>query len=293
MSSPASGNLGPVPTLVPRRLPDALDALAADPSLTVLAGGTDLMVDLNYGRRRPTGVLSLRRVPELRGWRVEGDDVVLGAALTYTDLLAPDLAAFVPALAEAARTVGSPQIRNTGTIGGNLGTASPAGDTLPALFAQDARVEVATAGGTRTVPVAELVTGPKRTALRPGELITAVRVPAATGPQEFLKVGVRNAMVIAVASCALVVDRARRQVTCALGSVGPVPVRDTAVEMWLTARIDWDGGRLAHQSVVEGFGRRMAAAARPIDDHRSPAGYRRHAVDVLARRALERVWARS
>jgi CO/xanthine dehydrogenase FAD-binding subunit len=286
-----------VTVLAPDRLSDALTALAGDPAPTVLAGGTDLMVDVNYGRHRVDDVLSLRRLVELRGWRVEpgetGDEVVIGAATTYTTLLGPELSALLPALAQAARTVGSPQIRNTGTIGGNLGTASPAGDTLPVLFAQDARVEVATADDTRTVPVAELVTGPKRTALRPGELITAVRVPAATGPQEFLKVGVRNAMVIAIASCALVVDRARRQVACALGSVGPVPVRDTAVEMWLTARIDWDGGRLAHQSVVEGFGRRMAAAARPIDDHRAPAGYRRHAIDVLARRALERVWATS
>jgi CO/xanthine dehydrogenase FAD-binding subunit len=279
-----------VPTLLPRRLTEALEALADDPSLTVIAGGTDLMVDLNYGRRRPSGVLALRRVPELRGWRVEGDDVVLGAATTYTELLDPALAERVPALAAAARTVGSPQVRNTGTIGGNLATASPAGDTLPVLFALDARVEVASATGTRTVPVAELVVGPKRNALAPGELVTAVRVPTAAGPQEFLKVGVRNAMVIAIASCALVVDVDRHQVACALGSVGPVPVRDTAVDMWLTARVDWVGNCLSHQSVVEGFGRRMAAAAQPIDDHRAPASYRRHAVEVLARRALERVW---
>jgi CO/xanthine dehydrogenase FAD-binding subunit len=279
-----------VPTLLPRRLTEALEALADDPSLTVLAGGTDLMVDLNYGRRRPTGVLALRRVAELRGWRVAGDDVVLGAATTYTELLDPALAQRVPALAAAARTVGSPQVRNTGTIGGNLATASPAGDTLPVLFALDAQVDVASAAGSRTVPVAELVVGPKRTALAPGELVTAVRVPTAAGPQEFLKIGVRNAMVIAVASCAFVVDVGRRQVACALGAVGPVPIRDTAVEMWLTARVDWDGNRLSHQSVVEGFGRRMAAAAQPIDDHRAPAGYRRDAVDILARRALERVW---
>jgi CO/xanthine dehydrogenase FAD-binding subunit len=271
-------------------LSEALDALSDDPSLTVLAGGTDLMVELNYGRTRPSGILALRRVPELRGWRVDGDDVVLGAATTYTELLQPELAAKVPALAEAARTVGSPQIRNTGTIGGNLATASPAGDTLPALFALDAQVEIASASGTRTVPVAEMVVGPKRNGLGPGELVTAVRLPQAAGPQEFLKVGVRNAMVIAIASCALVVDTDRRQVACALGSVGPVPVRDTAVEMWLTVRVDWDGNRLSHQSVVEGFGRRMAAAAQPIDDHRAPASYRRYAVEILARRALERVW---
>ena len=160
---------------------EALDALSDDPSLTVLAGGTDLMVDLNYGRRRPSGVLALRHVDELRGWRIEGDEVVLGAATTYTELLDPALAEKVPALAEAARTVGSPQIRNTGTIGGNLATASPAGDTLPVLFALDATVEVASAAGTRAVPVAELVVGPKRNALEPGELVTAVRVPTAAG----------------------------------------------------------------------------------------------------------------
>lgn len=279
-----------MPTLHPRRLSEALEALADDPSLTVLAGGTDLMVDLNYGRRRPSGVLALRRVAELRGWRVEADDVVLGAATTYTELLDPALAARVPSLAAAARTVGSPQVRNTGTIGGNLATASPAGDTLPVLFALDARVELASVAGTRTVPVAELVVGPKRNALAPGELVTAVRVPTAAGPQEFLKVGVRNAMVIAIASCALVVDLDRHQVASALGSVGPVPVRDTAAEMWLTARVDWVGNCLSHQSVAEGFGRRMAAAAQPVDDHRAPASYRRYAVDILARRALERVW---
>jgi CO/xanthine dehydrogenase FAD-binding subunit len=283
-----------VTTLLPRTLADALSALADDPSLTVLAGGTDLMVDLNYGRRRPAGVLSLRRVEGLRGWRVEptagGDEVVLGAATTYTDLMDPALARLVPGLAAAARTVGSPQIRNTGTIGGNLGTASPAGDTLPVLFAHDARVEVASAEGTRELAVSELVVAPKRTALAPGELVTAVRVPVAAGPQEFLKVGVRNAMVIAVASCALVVDLERRTLGCALGAVGPVPVRDRSAEAWAPAHVDWDGRRLSHQSVAEGFGRRMAAASRPIDDHRSPAAYRRHAVEVLARRALERAW---
>jgi CO/xanthine dehydrogenase FAD-binding subunit len=279
-----------VTTLVPRTLPDALGALADDPSLTVFAGGTDLMVDLNYGRRRPTNVLSLRRLPQLRGWRVEGEEVVLGAATTYTDLLDPDLARLVPGLAAAARTVGSPQIRNTGTIGGNLATASPAGDTLPVLFALDAQVEVASAANERRVPVTEFVIGPKRNALQPGELVTAVRVPVAAGPQEFLKVGIRNAMVIAIASCALVVDLPRRRIGCALGAVGPVPMRDESVEMWVTTRIDWDGRRLSHQSVVEGFGRRMAAVSRPIDDHRAPAAYRRHAVDVLARRALERTW---
>jgi CO/xanthine dehydrogenase FAD-binding subunit len=285
-----------VTVLVPDRLDDALAALVSDPPLTVLAGGTDLMVELNYGRRRPLDVLSLRRLSGLRDWHVErsaagGDEVVLGAAVTYTALLGDELAGLLPALAQAARTVGSPQIRNAGTIGGNLVTGSPAGDTLPVLVALEATVDLASArGGTRTLPVSEFLTGPKQTARRPDELLVAVRVPVAAGPSEFLKIGVRNAMVIAVANCALVVDRRRRALHCALGAVGPVPIRDEDAELWATTRLDWDGDQPPHPSVVEGFGRRMAAAARPIDDHRATADYRRHAVGVMARRALERAW---
>jgi CO/xanthine dehydrogenase FAD-binding subunit len=284
-----------VTVLAPTRLDDAVAALAADPSLTVLAGGTDLMVELNYGHLRPAGVLSLRRVPELHDWHVEGQghdaQVVLGAATSYTTLLDPALATLLPALAQAARTVGSPQIRNAGTIGGNLGTASPAGDTLPVLVALDATVELASGTGRRTLPVSGFVTGPKRTALAPGELVAAVRVPVARGRQEFLKVGVRNAMVIAVANCALVLDLGRRRLACALGAVGPVPVRDRGAEQWAIVRLDWDARPALDPGVADGFGRRMAAASRPIDDHRATAAYRRHAVEVLARRALERAWA--
>jgi CO/xanthine dehydrogenase FAD-binding subunit len=281
-----------VTVLAPDRLSDALTALAGDPAPTVLAGGTDLMVDVNYGRHRLDDVLSVRRLVEVRGWRVEpgemGDEVVIGAATTYTTLLSPEPSTLLPALAQAARTVGSPQIRNTGTIGGNLATGSPAGDTLPVLVAHDARVELTSAGGRRTLAVGDFLVGPKRTALAPGELITAVRVPVVPGPGEFLKIGVRNAMVIAVANCALVADPSRRTVRCALGSVGPVPVRDPDTEAWVADRLDWDGGSTPDPRVVDEFGRRMAAASRPIDDHRATADYRRHAVDVMARRALAR-----
>jgi len=295
--------------LAPAQLTDALAALDRDPSLTVLAGGTDLMVELNYGQRRPGDVLSLRRLAELRRWWVQpgadGDDdpaaddggadagageVVLGAATTYTTMLGPELEGLLPALAQAARTVGSPQIRNTGTLGGNLATGSPAGDTLPVLVAHGARLELASAHGRRTLAVDEFLVGPKRTALAPGELIAAVRVPLATGPAGFSKIGVRNAMVIAVANCALVVDRRQRTVRCALGSVGPVPVRDPEAEAWVADRLDWDGATAVDPGVAGEFGARMAAASRPIDDHRATAGYRRHAVGVLARRALARAW---
>lgn len=279
---------GAAAVLSPPSLDDALTALADDPGLTVLAGGTDLMVQLNYGVRRPAGVLSLRRVPELRGWRVEDGAVILGAGTTYAEMLDPELATLAPGLAHAARTVGSPQIRNTGTIGGNLATASPAGDTLPVLAAADATVELASTAGRRRVTIGELVTGPKRTSLAPGELVVAVRFPVTAGPQEYLKVGVRNAMVIAVVSCALVVDVAARRLGVALGSAGPVPVRCPEAEAFAAGAIDWAAGTPASPEVLAGFAERVAAAASPIDDHRATAAYRRHACGVLARRGLAR-----
>ncbi len=190
-------------------------------------------------------------------------------------------------LAQAARTIGSPQIRNAGTIGGNLGTSSPAGDTLPALAALGAKIGVGRPGSTRTLGLGELMTGPKRTSLEPGEIIVDVRLPAALGTQEFLKVGPRNAMIIAVANVALVVDWRARQVSVALGSVGPVIMRPVEAEAFAAAQISWDEYRIAGAALDE-FARLVRAGAQPIDDHRSTAEYRLHAVGVCARRALER-----
>jgi CO/xanthine dehydrogenase FAD-binding subunit len=195
----------------------------------------------------------------------------------------------VPALAQAARTVGSPQIRNAGTLGGNVGTASPAGDTLPVLAALDATIVVRSARATREIAFPDFFLGPKRTSLGADELIAAVRVPVLDGPQEFLKVGTRNAMVIAVASAAVLIDRAGRTVRVGLGSVGPTPLRAPDAEAWIAGRIDWDRLALTDPDALAEFGRLAAAAARPIDDHRSTADYRRHCVGVLARRALERM----
>ena len=274
---------------LPKTVDEAVAALG-DGSAQVLAGGTDFMVEVNAGLRRPETVVALRGVRELRGWTHEGDGVRLGSGLTYTEMLEPSLAALVPALAHAARTVGSPPIRNAGTVGGNLATASPAGDTLPVLAALDAIVEVAGPAGTRHVPIQEFVVGPKRNSLAPAELVIAVRVPVLEGPQEYRKVGTRNAMVIAVASLALALDVAGHTVRCALGSVGPRPLRATEAERWLATRIDWD--RLAADPADVGrFGDLVAAAALPIDDHRSTAAYRRHAVGVLARRAASKALA--
>jgi CO/xanthine dehydrogenase FAD-binding subunit len=276
---------------IARSLDEALTVLGDTPGTTVLAGGTDLMVEINGGRRRPTALMSVDRVPELRGWHRDGHKVWLGAALTYRELLSSELVAMAPALAQAARTVGSPQIRNAGTIGGNIATASPAGDTLPVLAALDAEIELASTQGRRRVSWQEFFVGPKRTSRAPNELIVGVRIAASTGPQEFLKVGTRNAMVIAIASVCVVVEPTARAVHCAMGSVGPTVLRAHAAEDWIVDHIDWTGAggqRLRAAGTAATFGAMVAGVARPIDDHRSTAAYRRHAIEVCARRALER-----
>jgi len=259
------------------------------PDAQLLAGGTDFMVEVNAGWRRPSSVLYLGRVPELAGWKRVDGEVVLGAGLTYTEMMSGELPRLLPGLALAARTVGSPQIRNAGTLGGNLGTASPAGDTLPVLSALDAVVVTAAADGTsRTLGIHELITGPKKSALRPGEIIVEARLPAYLPAQEFLKVGTRNAMVIAVATVAVVLDWSERAVRVALGSAGPVVIRATEAERAAAGAIDWEGRVIASTDLGE-FAELVRDAARPIDDHRSTAAYRRHAVGVCAERALRRL----
>ena len=256
--------------LTPRSLDAALLLRAEHPGAVPIQGGTDLMVDLNFDRRRPETVLNLNEVPELRGWSRENGSLRLGSGLTYTAAY-EELAGALPALAEASRTVGSPQIRNRGTIGGNLGTASPAGDALPPLLVEGAEVELATVDGTRRLPLSEFLVGPKRNALAEDELIVAVHVEPSGAPQTFMKVGTRNAMVIAVCSLALAVDRERDEIRASFGSAGPVP-----------------GLVIASLADAAEFPDRVADAASPIDDVRGTAAYRRHALRVLARRALER-----
>src|SRR5215213_2323145 len=197
--------------LQPEDWPEALEARAAHPGALPLWGGTDVMVDLNFGRARPEAILDLTRVRELAGWEREDGRLRVGAGVSYTRAIG-ELGDALPGLAAASRTVGSPQIRNRGTIGGNLGSSSPAGDALPPLYAAGAEVELASTAGTRRVPIQDFITGPKRNALEPGELIAAFRVRPATGPEEFSKVGTRNAMVIAVCSFALSLDAERRHV---------------------------------------------------------------------------------
>jgi CO/xanthine dehydrogenase FAD-binding subunit len=263
-----------VEVLAPRSLDEALRLKAEWPDSLPIQGGTDVMVELNFDRARPETLLNLNEVGELRGWGRENGTIRLGAGLTYTEAMVSPLADRLPALAEASRTIGGPQIRNRGTIGGNLGTASPAGDALPPLLIGGAEVELASERGERTVPLTEFLTGPKRNALADDELIVAVRVPGALGPQTFMKVGPRNAMVISVVSLALTVDRERGEVRASFGSAGPVPGLVTAT---LSEGAD--------------FPERVASAASPIDDVRGSVAYRRHALRVLTGRALERCLA--
>jgi CO/xanthine dehydrogenase FAD-binding subunit len=279
--------------LQPRSLDQALAAKAERPEAVPIAGGTDVMVELNFDRRRPEAVLDLSRVPELAGWDREDGRLRVGAGVTYTRAIA-ELAGDLPGLAIAARTVGSPQIRNRGTIGGNLGSASPAGDCHPPLLAVGAEVEVASAGGSRRIPVDRFFTGPKQSALAAGELICAVHLPAAAGPQQFAKIGTRNAMVIAVCSFALAFDPALGRVGTGIGSAGPTPLRARDAERFLEGVLDseglWGSGGPIGEAAAARFGALVAAAARPIDDVRGTAAYRVHALEVLARRTLAWAW---
>jgi len=274
--------------LRPTSWPEALAMKAERPEAVPVAGGTDVMVDVNFDRRRPAALLDLNRIPGLAEWGPDAGWIRLGAGVTYTRVI-DEAGDRLPGLARASRTVGSPQIRNRGTVAGNLGTASPAGDALPPLLAAGAEVVLASASGERRLPLAQFCLGPKRSALRPDELIAAVRTPAAAGPQQFAKVGTRNAMVIAVVSFALDLDLERGRVGAAIGSAGPTPLRAAAAERFLEGVIA-DGRRLS-DSAVRRFGELVAAAASPIDDVRGTAAYRRHALAVLGRRTLSWAWA--
>lgn len=264
-------------------------AALSSPGAVAVAGGTDLVVELNEHRRvSPRTVVAVDRIPELREWRHDPatGSLRLGAAVTWSEIETAPIADWVPALAQAARTVGSPQIRHAGTIGGNLATASPAGDGLPVLAALDAVVHLAGPSGGRDLRFDEFMVGPKRTARREGELITGITMPVTGEWQGYRKVGVRNAMVISTASAALAVVAG--EVRLALGSVGPVIIRCRAAEAFLAGQT-LEGPPSDH--VIREFASVAAGEARPIDDHRSTAAYRRHAVEVLARRLLRSAYA--
>lgn len=256
----------------PTTIDEALAAMSDDTRF--LAGGTDLMVEVNFRQSRPESVIALRRIEELKAW----DHRRIGAGVTWRQIERTG----PTALAEAARTVGSPQIRNAGTIGGNVATASPAGDGLPFLAAVDASIELRSVGATRLVPWQDFFLGVKRTAVVPGEMITAVLLPESLPErQAFGKVGVRNAMVIATVSC-VVTRQPTGETRVALGSVATTPMRASSAEEMISTLNKPSPGDL------DEFQRLVSSEVRPITDHRSTEDYRRHAAGVLARRLLQR-----
>ena len=278
--------------LRPATWADALAVRAGRPDAVPIAGGTDVMVELNFDRHRPGALIDLNRIPALHQWSREPDGTVrLGASVPYARII-DELGAVLPGLAMAARTVGSPQIRNRGGVGGNLGAASPAGDTHPVLVATDAVIEVESAArGVRTIPATEFYLGVKRNALAPDELIKAVLLAPKKGPQQFSKIGTRNAMVIAVCSFAVALDATGRKVGSGIGSAAPTPRRAFEAELFAADALPWEDRSALDPGVAKRFGQLVSAAAAPIDDVRGTAAYRRHALSVMARRTLTWAWS--
>ena len=279
-----------MPVLIPRSVDELVEVFQEHPSAKLLAGGTDYMVEVNLHGRKPETMISLRQVKELTEWSVRTSQsrITIGAGVPYADMEVGEIARLVPALAQAARTVGSPQIRAAGTIGGNLGTCSPAGDSLPVLAALNATIHVIGPDGNRDIEFVNFMVGVKKNSLLPSEFVHSVSLPIIEGWQGYAKVGTRNAMVISTASACLVRDSDEGFVSIALGSVGPTIIRAHDAEAWLMKAMSLRDGAQLEPSIAQEFGRRVAQESKPIDDHRSTAEYRRHAVGVLAQRLLLR-----
>jgi carbon-monoxide dehydrogenase medium subunit len=273
----------------PESLPDAVSLAARfGAEASFLAGGTDLIVQIERGRIAPRHVIGLHRVPGLAGIEVNGR-ISIGARVTHRAVEGTaELGGALRCLIEGAEVIGGHQVRNVATVGGNLVNASPAADLVPCLLALDAAVTLLGPGGERELPVERFLLGPNRTARRPDELLTRVSMPRppAGAATAFLKAGRRRAMEIAVVCVAarLTLDASRErclEARIALGAVAPTAVRAHEAELALEGRAVGD----------EAF-RRAAEAAqdacRPIDDVRASAAFRRHLVGVLVRRALAR-----
>jgi CO/xanthine dehydrogenase FAD-binding subunit len=270
---------------------EACRVLLEEPGAVVLAGGTDLMVHLrqSWRGRRPAAVVNVKRVPGLAGIEVTGSMIRLGALTSLTDIVEhPVIRAEYPVLPFTARYMGSPAIRNLATVGGNLCNASPAADLPPVLLCLDAEVGIAQVDGERRLALDAFFLGPGRTALAPGELLTWVEFPRRRPPWpiRYERLDVRRAMDIAIAGAALSLDLAGgpapavvRAARVALGAVAPVPLRVEAAEACLVEEGLGD-------EAIEAAARLAMAAARPIDDVRASAAYRREMVGALVRRGL-------
>jgi len=279
------------PIETPASLADAFAFLAGstvEAPVTPIAGGTDIMVRITGEIGEPPGrMIDLSRLAELRGITVDGAAIVIGAATTYTEIRRSDACReHLPALVEAAATIGAAQIQNRGTLGGNIANASPAGDTLPVLLALDAVIVVGGPRGERTIPAADFWVAYRRTALAPDELILRVRIPVAGGREaRFRKIGTRRAQAISKVVLALAWRESGgaraaiwSDVRLALGSVADRPIRASATEAVLE-------GAMPTPETADAAAESLAAEIHPIDDVRSTADYRR----VVAARALHRM----
>ncbi|MGI5352655.1 FAD binding domain-containing protein [Streptomyces sp. CA-250714] len=290
--------------MLPTTLDEAVSALSAVPAAVPVAGGTDLMADVNSGQLRPAALVGLGRISEIRGWSYQDGYAVLGAGLTHARMGRPDFAALIPALAAAARAAGPPQIRNAGTLGGNIVSASPTGDALPVLAALEATLSIAGPEGShRELPVSHLLAGMDM--LQPSEVVGYVKVPLLHAPQTFLKATSRTGPSRALASVAVVLDPMRRGVRCAVGAVAPMPLRPLEAEQWIASLIDWDGARSLAPEALSAFGEYVAMACIPDPaPEEGPDGtpgavpqlppaalHLRRTVATLARRGLGRALA--
>ena len=269
---------------------DDLYRLLAETGGRVIAGGTDAIVQMQRGAFPATTLIDVSRITDLRFIREEAGRIHIGALTTYTDvMMSPILRAGAPALVQAAATVGAPQTRTRGTMGGNIGNASPAGDMLPPLLALDATVTLTSATGRRVLPLDEMLVGPRRTRLAPGEIIHSVSFEPLPGPSGavFLKLGNRNGMAIAVVSVAvgLALDGQGRIAVSrvALGAVAPRAVRSPHAEAVLT-------GQFPSEALFDDVAHAIQGNIAPIDDLRGTAVYRRQAAERLAKRALQQAF---
>jgi xanthine dehydrogenase FAD-binding subunit len=281
-------------------MPDGLEALWSvldDPEARIYAGGTDLLVKLRAGLEAPQLLICLERIPELQGIEDRGDRVLIRAGTSLSRIAAdPLLSTLFPVLTGAVQVLGSPPIRNMGTVGGNICSASPAGDTLPPLYALQAEVELRSRTRDRRLPIREFIHGPGQTALGPGEIMTGVWIPKNPSfhRQHYEKVGQRQALAIAIVSLAALIDLSPggiiRDIRLAWGSVGPTIITAPAVEAGLR-------GRSLTLEAMEEAAREVRRAVAPIDDLRAGADYRREVAGNLLSRlsllAVDRPEARS
>jgi CO/xanthine dehydrogenase FAD-binding subunit len=269
----------------PSSAAEAGEAMARGDDLVLLAGGTDLMVAVNGRRRTPGGFVSLRHASDLHGITVGGDGVRIGAMTTYAQLVArpPELAG-LPMLSDLAGRLGTPAQRNTGTIGGGVGSARWNGDAVAALVALGARLDVVSATGARGVVIEDWLDRDRR---GPADVLRSIVVRVPTGPQVWLRVAERATAAEASATCALVIDVTRRTVRCVIGSVARAPIRALAAEALLTDALDWSAPVVGPELCRE-FGRAARSSVVARTTYRVGADHRRHLAGVLAGRALMR-----